>query len=640
MENFSRTCKECQKTFDTIQSCLAHEMVAHVKLTENQSRKRRRPTKLKIVETEEWKLLREKATQQILNCPNGSEYITLAKIYQPASENLFDVYEMIVEDLKKILNPEKSLSDYKIRPFGSAITGITFKDSDIDFYIEPPINKKSKKQFSKVLTLLKNAQEFSEIFAIWNARVPIIKCVHKKTGYPLDINTSSGNGVYNSEFLEKLIKSDQRFQPAILILRIWARYRAINKIGGMNSYCLTLLFFFYLQHLEIVPSFRTIQAWAKPVIFDDINYGLNPQVLGKSNDKASVRDIVEGFFKYYYNFDFEHRIVCLYLGHAITWEFLKHETNFPEYHIQIEMFKRKQSPEDEWASFNLPLRSIVVQDPFCLFQNTSKSVNPALLEKIQKHMEITNEVCEQSRTLSNQRWLARLLFEVDQTYIHVPENVPNELPPQKLKKGKPENSETTKNPKEAKVKRKFNLKLTPLDQELFYIRNHLRQECAGKMFSQTDINKIWSEKVVEYLKLILVDILNLDISLIKFSKSPKSNSQEDVHSDNLNYKAKIFTDLDVWSNRVLVKKTSFGNLLKEQIQITKMAKETNSKGGIKPIKISAILTIIVDSSSNIEVELFDDIGSNSKALFDFFSGSVRSLIKGYLEKNLIKDGRF
>lgn len=128
MNSFSKTCKECSKTFDTIQSCLAHEMVAHVKLTEQPSylsRKRpRRPPKLKLVESEEYKLLREECTTKILRCVSGSEFITLAQVYQPKSENLFDVYQRIVEDLDKALEPP---GEYKILPFGSAITGITFK---------------------------------------------------------------------------------------------------------------------------------------------------------------------------------------------------------------------------------------------------------------------------------------------------------------------------------------------------------------------------------------------------------------------------------------------------------------------------------------------------------------------------------
>lgn len=126
MNEFSKCCRECLKTFNTIQACLAHEMIAHVKINEqsNFSRKRRRPPKLKIVETDYYKLLREEASEKILRCKNGSEFSTLSKIYQPASENLFDVYEMIVEDLKKLFEAD---GDYKIQPFGSAITGITFK---------------------------------------------------------------------------------------------------------------------------------------------------------------------------------------------------------------------------------------------------------------------------------------------------------------------------------------------------------------------------------------------------------------------------------------------------------------------------------------------------------------------------------
>lgn len=479
--------------------------------------------------------------------------------------------------------------------------------------------------------------------------MPIIKCVHKKTGYPLDINTSSGHGVYNSEFLEKLIKSDPRFQSAILVLRIWARYRDINKVGGMNSYCLTLLFFFYLQHLEIVPSFKTIQAWAKPIMFDDINFGLNPQAIGHSNDGATIRQLVEGFFEFYHNFDFEHRIICLHLGHAINWEFLKLENNFPVYHTQLELVKKKQSADAEPEKVGLPLSNIVVQDPFCLYQNTSKSVTPSLLERIQKLMSLTNVICQQSRDLPDQKWLVRVLYEIGYVKEPVEDILSRNLGPkaqQRLnkKKGNHETAAAKQEPsapKEAAQPRKFTFTLSPLDQELFYIRNHLRQEFPGEMFTLPDIYKIWSEKVVEYLKKIQTDILGLEVEVSnKFSKSPKSNSQEDVHSDKLNFTATVSTELDLWTGRNMTKKTSFGNLLKEQIALTKSLEEVRQKGGAKPVNISATLTVQVSPNFNIEVDWVDHVGSKSKLLFDFFSSSVRPLLKGYLEINLIKDGKF
>lgn len=122
----SKTCRSCSKTFDSMQKCLAHEMIAHVKLTNQPpaSRKRRRPQKLKLVESEHYKLLRKEAIEEVIRAANGFEYTTLARIYQPSSENLFEVYERLVEDLEKNL---KSHGQYKIQPFGSAITGMSFK---------------------------------------------------------------------------------------------------------------------------------------------------------------------------------------------------------------------------------------------------------------------------------------------------------------------------------------------------------------------------------------------------------------------------------------------------------------------------------------------------------------------------------
>ncbi|KAI9578843.1 hypothetical protein GQX74_009661 [Glossina fuscipes] len=100
-----------------------------------------------------------------------------------------------------------------------------------------------------------------------SARVAIVKCKHKGTGFSVDINLSCPSSVDSTRFLQALVEADARIHFLLLFLKIWAKHMQIVKYGNMSSYYLIILAIFYLQqplenynNLAIVLPIKKLQA--------------------------------------------------------------------------------------------------------------------------------------------------------------------------------------------------------------------------------------------------------------------------------------------------------------------------------------------------------------------------------------------
>uniref|UniRef100_A0A1A9UME1 PAP-associated domain-containing protein n=1 Tax=Glossina austeni TaxID=7395 RepID=A0A1A9UME1_GLOAU len=123
------------------------------------------------------------------------------------------------------------------------------------------------------------SKHFLDVLAIRSARVPIIKCKYKETGFSVDINLSCLSSVDSTPFLQALVEADVRIHSMLLFLKIWAKHMQIVKYGNMSSYCLIILAIFYLQqplenynNLTILLPIKKLQANCNEHLVQGVNY--------------------------------------------------------------------------------------------------------------------------------------------------------------------------------------------------------------------------------------------------------------------------------------------------------------------------------------------------------------------------------
>uniref|UniRef100_A0A1B0BXE1 Polymerase nucleotidyl transferase domain-containing protein n=1 Tax=Glossina palpalis gambiensis TaxID=67801 RepID=A0A1B0BXE1_9MUSC len=199
---------------------------------------------LKFLNTPEKLEERSRIHESLKNCKPGEELQSIFKILSIDRECLELIFVRIRNCLAKEL---KTLTDQlKIFAFGSIATNLALRDCDIDVYIDvssvqlqstesvwDPLNRKI---FNRVYRVLINSKHFLDVLAIRSARVPIVKCKHKDTGFSVDINLSCPSSVDSTRFLQALVEADVRIHFLLLFLKIWAKHMQIllsNHIGDI-----------------------------------------------------------------------------------------------------------------------------------------------------------------------------------------------------------------------------------------------------------------------------------------------------------------------------------------------------------------------------------------------------------------------
>ena len=115
-----------------------------------------------------------------------------------------------------------------VHAFGSSVNGLGFRGCDLDAYVEldlPPFNGEDIKslQERKVLMTAQVLRELpgivAGIVAITNARVPIVKFVHRTTAISCDLSFKNRMSVLNTEFIGRSMQWATWMRPFIMCLR-------------------------------------------------------------------------------------------------------------------------------------------------------------------------------------------------------------------------------------------------------------------------------------------------------------------------------------------------------------------------------------------------------------------------------------
>lgn len=121
-------------------------------------------------------------------------------------------YSVIENDLMEMLNVEFPQQSIRVYKFGSRLSGIGTRESDLDIFIDVGGNFKNfehrpSKQSVLPLQKLRNAMKLNPktwkvLLLAESARVPILKVIHTKTGIECDINMTNSLGFINTQLME------------------------------------------------------------------------------------------------------------------------------------------------------------------------------------------------------------------------------------------------------------------------------------------------------------------------------------------------------------------------------------------------------------------------------------------------------
>ncbi|XP_062140475.1 terminal uridylyltransferase Tailor-like [Drosophila sulfurigaster albostrigata] len=389
-------CTVCDASFKTLQECLAHELLKHTIMTLTKLPKRLGAIS-KLSASEQTQSERRLLEELLVQLPPGQQLKAVLSFYAGNSAKLEECFVEVRKDIENQLHG----IPLAIYPYGSFVTGLALKDSDIDLYlksIDGNSNAMSHSQlYEEINRLLRHTDCFSDVIAIRNAGVPIIRFKHVASGLRLDINMSHPNGIHNSRFVAELLNRDVRLRELFLFVKIWAKKLLI--IGkAMTSYCLITLIIYQLQQQRHLPSIKKLQSGIPVSDVGGINYAYNLEHVPALPDFLTTFDLISGFFDLYSDMDFEKKMLSPYLGHALDVEAaFTVPGNFPEYNAQVLAIETAR--QERIKPFNVEC-DVFVQDPFDLSRNLGQYISKTQLSYLNQCLAAANEACNDAKLKS------------------------------------------------------------------------------------------------------------------------------------------------------------------------------------------------------------------------------------------------
>lgn len=457
---------------------------------------------------------------------------------------------------------------------------------------------KNDKVFKCINRLLHRSRNFSDVFAIRKARVPIIKCKHTSTGFSIDINVKCPSSRENSQFIYDLVRSDDRIHELMLFLKLWAKNMQIIGGAHMNSYCLISLVIFFLQQPRsngerILKSMKELQRNCPLHIVEGVNYAYNlgsKENCPKLPENLTTWDLIAEFFSFYENFNFD-QIISPYYGKAIDKTSLSPDI-CDEYYKQLRTIT--QYLQGDEANHLQIDRSMCVQDIFCLNQNTAKTVLPQSREYFIFCLKNAHKICDNPKNLPLAELYEQLLFET------IKVNATEALEINKTTKKEIENVDlNAKETISTNNNDKISYTITPSKADLRTMFAHVED----LKDTETALQK-WCQHYLEAIEMMMTKIYRMDIQKQLPTQQKQMKLDEDSVANDLERCWLISCTVDLWTNRQFQKhiQTSFMSYHLEQ---TERLHNLRRQDPNYSVTINAILKLkVLRNFTGIDVQIF------------------------------------
>ncbi|KAI9183512.1 hypothetical protein H9P43_004430 [Blastocladiella emersonii ATCC 22665] len=193
------------------------------------------------------------------------EIVDFVEFMQPTEEEHF-LRELVVSSVQS--NVEKCISKQaRVLVFGSFQTQLYLPHSDIDMTVQLSNGgggnrygtyqqRSGPNYIHRLANQLRNSGEYSKVEAIPYARVPIVKAVHKQTGFCIDVSIDQTNGLDTVDLVRRRMVAHPALRPLVLVLKMFLFSRELNEVftGGISSYTIITMTLAFLNTHPLVSA--------------------------------------------------------------------------------------------------------------------------------------------------------------------------------------------------------------------------------------------------------------------------------------------------------------------------------------------------------------------------------------------------
>ncbi|XP_034950350.1 uncharacterized protein [Chelonus insularis] len=291
--------------------------------------------------------------------------------------------KLIIEDLELIVNNPMTAKAYA---FGSRISGLSSKTSDLDIFLDCDNRYYRGKKTDNINPLLKQVEKRLKICTeIWtinrtitDCTVPIIKVTHKPLSIECDISFLNGLTTECTQLIRTINQKLPLCRKLILFVKQWMNMCNLSGENGISNYAVAWMVIYYLQTRSIMKSIITL------IKDRDESKMIGGWETGASLDFSipesteNFRDLLKGFFEMITTFNFRNNIICPLLGEPLAKKcFSDAKKLLPG---EMETYKQNcKLKNHEIFRIDSPL---CVQDPYDLSHNITKATKKIAVSKL------------------------------------------------------------------------------------------------------------------------------------------------------------------------------------------------------------------------------------------------------------------
>lgn len=220
-----------------------------------------------------------------------------------------------------------------------------------------------------------------------NAKIPIIKCIHRNTNIDCDISFNNISAVHNSHLLNHIISMDHRVKPVLMKLKMWAKSIGLISTNGFSSYSFYWLGLFCMQVMGILPSISDLQKSVPELLVGHWNCAFSKDYIKCLKDEQltlNESDILSKIYEYYSSFDFESFVISPYTGCPLLKKDFENVEKLPEELWRYKQFYKENKEYNKLLFLRNSKFNMYTEDPFQHNLNITARVTPKVFEKFVK----------------------------------------------------------------------------------------------------------------------------------------------------------------------------------------------------------------------------------------------------------------
>lgn len=258
--------------------------------------------------------------------------------------------------------------------FGSSVSTLGFKDSDVDLFFDLP-DYSVEPEASPRPRLYRKMEELQAYLSMdmkmdipppVRARVPILNLDFQQKFRPYglrsDMTLLSRNGPVQARLLKHLCEMEPLFRDLALVTKLWMRAAGFIGKESLNSFAAVLMVLFYLQQKGLLPAIRALQETPSSSVSTSCEFQTESASFVLSSQKPKLVALFLDFFEFFHEFDFDKYIVSPNYGLEMLKSAFSHTI--------------KQHPDST--------SPIVIQDVFDLSRNQAYSMSGTFVSRFDK----------------------------------------------------------------------------------------------------------------------------------------------------------------------------------------------------------------------------------------------------------------